>query len=152
VRLERRGPFLLVFALSQLTDRLLRTHLASSGLSPGDYAAYSLLLFEGQVTPSRMAEVLGMPATTVSYVIGQMQSRGHLHRLPNPKDGRSSLLELTAAGRRITQHAARGFSSALESFSAELDIPEARLLSVLEGMAAAIEAAAEHSESVAAAG
>lgn len=148
--LTERGPFLLVYALSQLTGRLLAGYLAGSGLTPGDYAIYSLVLVEGQVTPTRMAEALGLPPTTVSYTVRQMQSRGHLRRIPNPHDGRSHLLELTPRGRQMTQAAARGFAQALEAFRRNFEMPEAKLLSTMEAMSAALESAVQEREVAAA--
>lgn len=136
-----RGPLLLVFTLSQLAGRLLEGHLAGSGLSSSEFAVYSVVLAEGRLTPRRLAEVLGMPPTTVSSVVRQMQSRGHLSRVRNPDDGRSVLLELTSSGRRVTQSATRGFGTAIAAFRANLDVPESRLLAALESMVAALEAA-----------
>ena len=79
-----------------------------------------------------------MPPTSLSYVIRQMEQRGHLRRVRNPADGRSVLLELTASGRRITQRAATGFGRAITAFRAELDIDEPQLLEMLEAMSAAL--------------
>lgn len=141
--LTYRGPLLLVFTLSQLTGRLLGGHLAGSGLSASEFAVYSLILAEGRLTPRRLADVLGMPPTTVSSVVRQMQARDHVSRVRNPNDGRSVLLELTPKGRRVTQRASRGFAAALTAFQANLDIPESRLLAALEAMVAALEAALE---------
>ena len=147
--LTHRGPLLLVFTLSQLTGRLLGGHLAGSGLSASEFAVYSVVLAEGRLTPGRLAEVLGMPPTTVSSVVRQMHSRGHLSRVRNPADGRSVLLELTPSGRRVTQRATRGFVTAIDAFRANLDIAESRLLAALEAMVAALEAATAAAEDAA---
>jgi DNA-binding MarR family transcriptional regulator len=140
VALTYRGPLLLAHALSQLTRTLLDDHLGDV-MTPGDYAIYSVVLAEGKVTPSRLAGILGMPPTTLSYVIRQMQERGDLRRLRNPDDGRSVLLTLTPKGKRLTQRAMVGFGRAIEAFRAELDIDEASLLRHLEEMSAALERA-----------
>jgi len=49
-----RGPFLLTHAISQLTGRLMAEHMAGSGLSPNDFAIYSVIHAEGRITPSNL--------------------------------------------------------------------------------------------------
>lgn len=138
VPLTHRGPLLLAHALSQLTRTLLDEHLGDV-MSPADYAVYSVVAAEGRITPSKLADVLGMPPTSLSYVIRQMQDRGDLRRRRNPADGRSVLLELTAKGRRLTARAEQGFARAITAFRAELDVDEPALLEHLEAMTAALE-------------
>lgn len=141
VPLTHRGPLLLVYALFQQTDRLLDEHGVNARMRGSSYAIASVILLEEPVTPSRLAEILGMPPTSLSYQIRQMQERGHLRRVPNPHDGRSVLLKLTAKGRRIVQDARVGFAEAIESFRAELDVDEPELLRHLEAMSAALSRA-----------
>ena len=145
VPLTHRGPLLLAHALSQLTRTLLDEHLGDV-MSPADYAVYSVVAAEGRITPSKLADVLGMPPTSLSYVIRQMQERGHLRRLRNPDDGRSVLLELTVKGRRLTERAEAGFARAITTFRDELDVDEPALLEHLEAMTAALERAIAASE------
>lgn len=139
--LSHRGPLLLVYALFQQTDRLLEQHGVNARMAGGSYAVYSVIGVEEPVTPTRLAEILGMPPTSLSYVIRQMHERGHLRRMPNPRDGRSVLLKLTPKGRRITQDAQVGFVRAIESFRAELEVDEPELLAHLEAMSAALDRA-----------
>jgi DNA-binding MarR family transcriptional regulator len=141
VALLYRGPFLVVHALSQLTGRLMGEHMAGSGMTPNDFAVYSVIHAEERITPSKLAQVLGMPPTTLSYVIRRIEDLGDLRRLPNPDDGRSVLLELTAKGHNLTHRATDGFASAISSFRAALSIDERHLLDQLEAMSAALETA-----------
>ena len=151
VPLTHRGPLLLAHTLSQLTRTLLDQHLGDV-MAPGDFAVYSVVAAEGRITPSKLADVLGMPPTTLSYVIRQMQERGDLKRVPNPSDGRSVLLQLTPKGRRLTQRAMVGFERAIARFRAELDVDERALLDHLEAMAAALQRSLEAGQRSAAAG
>ena len=116
-------------------------------LDRGEFAAYSLVNAEGQITPTRISSLLGIPPTTVSYLVRQMTARGHVRRLPNPDDGRSALVELTPAGRRVTQQATR--DSRHRGVSEHLSIPEANVLSSLEAMAGVLEQAIESTAAVA---
>jgi DNA-binding MarR family transcriptional regulator len=141
VALLYRGPFLLAHAVSQLTGRLMAEHMAGSGLSPNDFAVYSVIHVEERITPSLLAEILGMPPTSLSYVIRRIEDLGDLRRVANPEDGRSVLLELTGKGHRLTHQAEKGFAKAIRAFRAELDIDERHLLDQLEAMSAALERA-----------
>ena len=141
VPLTHRGPLLLVYALYQQIDRLFDEHDVNARMAGGSYALYSVIAAEEPVTPTRLAEILGMPPTSLSYQIRQMHERGHLRRVPNPADGRSVLLRLTPKGRRITQDAAAGFGRAIDAFRAELEVDEPELLRHLEAMSSALERA-----------
>ena len=138
--LTHRGPLLLAYALFQQTARLLDEHIDSTRLG-GSFAVYSVIGAEEPVTPTRLAEILGMPPTSLSYVIRQMHERGHLRRVPNPNDGRSVLLRLTPKGRRVLDDALKGFSVAISTFRRELEVDEPELLRHMEAMSAALERA-----------
>ena len=139
--LTHRGPLLLVYALFQQTSRLLDQHMDTSRMAGGSFAVYSVIGAEEPVTPGRLAEILGMPPTSLSYVIRQMHERGHLKRVPNPKDGRSVLLKLTARGRRVLDDALGGFVTAITEFRAQLEVDEPDLLRHLEAMSTALQRA-----------
>lgn len=150
VPLTHRGPLLLAYALFQQTGRLLDEHIDSSRMG-GSFAIYSVIGAEEPVTPTRLAEIVGIPPTSLSYVIRQMHERGHLRRVPNPRDGRSVLLRLTAKGRRVLDEALVGFATAIGRFREELDVDEPELLRHLEAMSSALERAISATQDVGAA-
>lgn len=131
----------MVHAISQLTGRLMSMHMAGSGLTPNDFAVYSVIHVEERITPSALAQIVGLPATTLSYVIRRMEDLGDVRRVRNPDDGRSVLVELTAKGHRLTHQAEQGFATSISAFRDELDVDEKHLLAQLEAMAAALERA-----------
>lgn len=144
--IEQRGPFLLIFAVDQQLGGLLGQTMRDAPLRPGEFAVYSALRLEQPVTPTRLAGVLGMPATTLSSALRKMSEAGHLNRTPNPADGRSSLVELTAAGRAVTEGCFPAFRTAIDAFREQLTeefVTEHELLRVLEGASRAIAAASE---------
>jgi DNA-binding MarR family transcriptional regulator len=49
-----------------------------------------------------------------SKLVDRIEAAGHCRRRPNPDDRRSSIIELTAAGRRLLAKAARAFDEELE--------------------------------------
>jgi DNA-binding MarR family transcriptional regulator len=146
VPLTHRGPLLLVYALFQQAAQLLDEHIDMSRMPGRSFAVYSVIGVEGPTTPSRLAEVLGMPATSLSYTLRRMHEAGHLRRVPNPGDGRSVLVALTARGRRVLDEAQKGFLGAIATFRAELDVDEADLLRHLEAMSSALDRAIQASK------
>ena len=84
------------FVLHQRTRQLVARHLEGAPLRGEEYAVYSVVFEEEAVSQTAMADVLGMPLTTVADHVRAMEGRGHCRRIPNPADGRSHLLVLTA--------------------------------------------------------
>ena len=144
--IEQRGPFLLVFAIGQQLGALLGQTMREAPLKPGEFAVYSALRLEQPATPTRLAGVLGMPATTLSSALRKMTEAGHVTRVPNPADGRSALVELTADGVGVTVACFPAFRAAIEAFREQLTaefVTEHELLRVLEGAARALTAASQ---------
>jgi len=99
VTAPRRTSFLLqLVALNQRMEELVARELARDGVTARDYALLSAIGAFGPLTLTDVAETLGMPLTTASDAVTRLVARGAACRLPNPADGRSQLLELTAAG------------------------------------------------------
>src|SRR4051794_37386719 len=67
------------------------------------------LLDSGALTQRELGERLRLEKSTVSRLIDELVADGVAKRRPNPADGRSVLIELTAKGRRRAEklHAAR---------------------------------------------
>lgn len=139
--LEFRGPFLLLFAVDQQLGTLLTRAMADAPLRPAEFAVYSTLRLEQPTTPSELARTLGLRATTLSSHLVKMAAAGHLERAPNPSDGRSTLLSLTAPGLAATEACFPGFQRAIQSFQAHLEIPQQVLLQALEAASTALDAA-----------
>jgi DNA-binding MarR family transcriptional regulator len=139
-----RGTYSLlfdVFVLEQRVGRLLEAAMGKSPLRPEDYAVYSVVFEEEAVSPTAMAAELSMPLTTVVDYVRVIESRGHCRRLPNPKDGRSYLVTLTAAGRRAHREANRLFERAYEAFVAALPQGERAARSQIDQFLTAAEGA-----------
>jgi DNA-binding MarR family transcriptional regulator len=62
-----------------------------------------------------IAEEFGITVGGVSKVIDRIEAAGHCRRRPNPSDRRSSLIELTPAGRRLLSKARVSFDEVLEA-------------------------------------
>jgi MarR family transcriptional regulator, organic hydroperoxide resistance regulator len=61
-----------------------------------------------------IASELGITTGGTSKLVDRIEAHGYCRRLPNPADRRSSLVELTAAGRRLFAEAGVAFDDELE--------------------------------------
>jgi DNA-binding MarR family transcriptional regulator len=127
-----------VFALNQAVGRLLASAMRGGPLSPAEYAVYSAMFELESATPTALASRLGMRLTTFMDQLRVAEERGHARRMPNPSDGRSLLVTLTAAGLAAHREANRLFEAAYESFAAELggsEEPAKQALASIRGAA-----------------
>jgi DNA-binding MarR family transcriptional regulator len=135
-----------VYAASQAVGSLLDAAMAGDGLRPGQYAVYSAVFESERISPTVLAHRLGVPLTTAIDHVRAMERRGHARRHPNPADGRSFLVALTAQGLAAHRAASLRFEVADARFRAQLriDPTEARaaLLAVADAAwrAAGLEA------------
>ena len=126
--LPRRTTYSLffdLFVLGQRVRELLGSAMAASPLTPTEYATYSVVFEDEAVSPTTLAAQLSMPLTTVVDDIREMEERGHLRRMANPRDGRSYLVVLTGEGLRAHAEANRRFEVAYRAFVAALPDGEA---------------------------
>jgi len=61
-----------------------------------------------------IANELGITTGGTSKLVDRIEASGYCRRLPNPDDRRSSLLELTEAGRRLLANAGAAFDEELQ--------------------------------------
>lgn len=130
-----------VFALNQAVGRFLAEAMGEGPLTPAEYAVHSALFELESATPTALAARLGMRLTTFMDQLRVMESRGHARRMPNPRDGRSQLVTLTAPGLEAHRAANRLFETAYTTFIAELGGEEAFARRSLVAMRRAAEGA-----------
>jgi DNA-binding MarR family transcriptional regulator len=110
-----------VFILSQLANQLLNDAVARQGIPGGEFALSSAINAFGPITPTALADRLGIPPTTISSRLARLEGKQHVRRRPNPHDGRSSLLETTDEGRRALQGVFPALTAAHVAIAAHLD-------------------------------
>jgi DNA-binding MarR family transcriptional regulator len=130
-----------LFVLGQRVRGLLASAMADAPLRPEEYATYSVVFEDEQVSPTRMAAQLSMPLTTVVDAIRAMERRGHARRIANPRDGRSYLVVLTGEGLRAHAEANRRFEVAYRAFADALPDGESATRRQVAGLLAAAEQA-----------
>jgi DNA-binding MarR family transcriptional regulator len=70
------------------------------GLTPTLTAALATIGREGPLTLGELAACEQVSPPTITRVVGKLEDAGLVRRRPDPKDGRVSRVELSAAGRR----------------------------------------------------
>jgi DNA-binding MarR family transcriptional regulator len=142
----RISVFFQVFGIGEALGALMLDALRESGLTPRDYAVYSLLEESGPLTPSEIKKATGAPLTTVSDWLRRYEDRGHVLRVENPEDGRSSLLSLTRSGRAVWRRGSRAISPVFEATRLRLGASEEDVYSALALLRAALDETARDLE------
>ena len=88
------------FELAMLIRRALSVQ-SEMRLGKLDRAAYLLLYLlknKSLMGIKAIAEELRLDGSTISRQIASIEAKGYVERLPDPKDGRASLIQITPAG------------------------------------------------------
>jgi DNA-binding MarR family transcriptional regulator len=134
--MSRTGPPTILFDVfwtQQLRKRLLEAALEGTEVDPEDYPFYVVLEDSPPLTPTALADQLLLPLTTTVFRIKRLEKRGHARRLRNPEDGRSYLVTLTAAGKRLLDRARPSFRDYATAVEARLGAK--RVASLRSGLA-----------------
>ena len=135
---ERIGPSTAMSAVTnvmrvqQILQAGVDEQLKPHGLSFARYEALVLLSFSrrGSLPMRLMGERLQLHPTSITNIVDRLEADGLARRLPHPSDRRTTLVELTTAGRdRLT--AATSAVTAAEFGFVGLDGDELGQLSVL---------------------
>jgi DNA-binding MarR family transcriptional regulator len=122
------------------------------GLSETGMLAVAHLAQHGQLSPSTLADLLGVSSGGITALVQRLEAGGHIVRRPHPTDGRSVLVELSPA---LLQRAERAFGplvSDLDRATGELDDEERRIVRrFLDRVASLSEAHAQRARESAAA-
>ncbi|MDL9981346.1 MarR family winged helix-turn-helix transcriptional regulator [Microbacterium sp. ASV49] len=78
-----------------LTDA---AHRVNPGMLPGAYKVFTTIVRREHTTTSALAEALVMDKGQVSRTIRELEGLGLIERVPDPKDGRSSIVSPTQEG------------------------------------------------------
>lgn len=143
--MPRRADISLLFDLfvtSQRVRRVLSDALAGSGMRPDEYAVYSLLFEKGPLTATGMAQLLGMPLTTLLDYLKAMAAAGHLERIPHPTDGRALQVSLSRAGSAAQVRANASWEVVRKRIEGSLPMPMAQIRLALQALDEAADGAA----------
>ncbi|MCA9592810.1 MAG: winged helix-turn-helix transcriptional regulator [Myxococcales bacterium] len=131
--------------------QLVQTFVRRFGLLLGDQTpcgqpisvshAHALMLLaasNGALSQSDLGQGLGVDKSNVARVCARMEKLGHARQTRAPDDGRSRLVKLTPAGRKLAASVQRSSRERFEKLLAR--IPKQKRKRVLEGLAALDEA------------
>lgn len=85
------------------TARRLRQEAVGAGaseLTPTAASALATVERHGPLTPSELAEIERVKRPTATRTLGLLTDAGLVDRAPDPDDGRSALVSVSAAGRK----------------------------------------------------
>ena len=133
------------FKLRQLLRRVARIYdaeLASAGLKGTQFSLLSQLLAHGPVQPKLLAQLLGLEASTLTRNMRIVTAAGWATQGPGA-DGRSRVIEITAAGRAKQAEARRYWKRAQRTLNQQFGAGRVARLHALidEGMARLVGAA-----------
>jgi DNA-binding MarR family transcriptional regulator len=132
------GLFLQPFIVTQLTGAVIEDVVAGSDVTGSEFAVTSWLNLVGQATPTELASDLGIAPTTLSAMIDRLVRKGQVRKVGHPEDGRSYVLEPTAAGKRANARNGRRFNRALEELRANLEGDPEEILEAMRRLEAAL--------------
>ena len=108
-------------------QRQLRTRTGSD-ITPSQSSALARIEQSGPVRLGTLAELEGTTAATMSRVIDSLADRHLIERVPDPHDGRASLVQLTPQGGALLHGLRARYTEALRGAMAELSEEEQRVV------------------------
>lgn len=96
---------LLLREFLDVTEDFERGLGAELTVNPTDLTAMQHLIVAGSLTPTALAQRLGLSSGAVTTVIDRLESLGHVHRTPNPDDRRGTIVrpEPASVGRAMSR-------------------------------------------------
>jgi DNA-binding MarR family transcriptional regulator len=138
----QRVSFLLeIYSVHARMGALVQREFDRDRVPLEDYATLSAVGAFGPIRLTELASMLGTPPTTTSDVVRRLERRRHVRRRSNPEDGRSTLLELTPAGRRLAQAGWPALRRATAAIEGALDVPADEIREALRRLDAALATA-----------
>jgi DNA-binding MarR family transcriptional regulator len=95
--------FMRLAALSRQLNAFHAGVLEAEGLSTSEYQLLALAWSQGPRPPRDLNRLLQLTSGALTSALDRLQEAGHVRRRPNPEDGRSVLIELTASGARLAE-------------------------------------------------
>lgn len=112
-----------LYSTGLLVGLLVDAELAKIGVPDRLFSFIGWVTRLEPVTPGRLAAETGLPPTTIRDYVRRLVSSGDVRKVPNPADGRSYHLVLTAKGRRIADHGWPAVVAAFERVDRHLAHP-----------------------------
>jgi DNA-binding MarR family transcriptional regulator len=140
---DPRDPDLLqeLYSTGLLVGMLVDAELAKIGVPDRLFSFIGWVTRLEPVTPGRLAAETGLPPTTIRDYVRRLVSSGVARKVPNPADGRSYHLVLTAKGRSIADRGWPAVVTAYERVDRHLDRPGREHLAEMRALREAVRLA-----------
>lgn len=109
-----------------------RPKIDKRNITPPQFFVLRVLWYEDGFPIKHLAKVAGCSRSTMTGIIDTMEKNGLINRIPNPKDGRSTLVKLTSIGRDL-RHYAPPLDSYMMEHCEEISKEELQTLLLLFG-------------------
>jgi len=140
------APLFLLYVATTKVGGILAAALEETPFSVEDAVVLNQIDVLESVTPSVLARRLGIAPNTLTYRLRLLERRQLVLRRPNPADGRSVLLALSAAGRRQWELVRPAWLGAVRDVEDAFEIPRENVITALRAVATAADTvAAAHS-------
>jgi len=100
-------------------QRQLRAR-SGSDITPSQASALARIELDGPLRLGALAELEGTTAATTSRVIDSLSDRDLIERVPDPLDGRASLVQLSPEGGALVHELRANYTEALRNALSEL--------------------------------
>ena len=131
----------LLFVAQQAAQALAVERLEPLGLTPRVWGVLSTLTESGPLTQIELATAMAIDRTAMVYLIDDLEQRGLVERVRNPRDRRAFLIHLTPGGQEAQRTAAVALDGAADTLLETLTPSERRdLVALLTRVAAAWQA------------
>ncbi|HEX2153027.1 MAG TPA: MarR family transcriptional regulator [Acidimicrobiia bacterium] len=124
------GPLVLADRLRLAVGRLARRLRQQSlgGLTPSQRSVLATLDRHGATTMSQLAELEAISRPSATGITQRLLDQGLVERNPHPDDGRSAVILISAAGRRMLERGRRERTAVLAKGIEALSHDERRTL------------------------
>jgi DNA-binding MarR family transcriptional regulator len=130
-----------LYSAAVLVELLVEEELAAAGVRSQLFSFLGWVALLEPVTPGTLAAETGMPPTTIRDYVRRLSERGDVRKQPNPADGRSYHLVLTAQGRRLVERGAPAVAAAFARLEPALERPAREHLAAVEELRRALKSA-----------
>ena len=94
-----------IYVASHVINRAYTPHLTRLGLTYPQYITLTLLWERDGQKVSELAAALRMETSTLTPLLKRLETQGYVRRIPDDKDRRAVLIDLTEQGRALQREA-----------------------------------------------
>jgi DNA-binding MarR family transcriptional regulator len=130
-----------LYTAGALVNLLVTEELDAAGVPAELFSFLGWIAQLQPVTPGRLSAETGLPPTTIRDYVRRSVALGTVRKRPNPEDGRSYHLALTASGKRLMDRGWPAVKKAFLRLERELDRPAGHYLECVREIRAGLKRA-----------